>query len=118
MNKSLILLIIIGILLSLGAPPLSAKITYDQTDKTDKKEWMEHCMGVVQTVLGDESAQFEKVFFALSADNVPVTCGQMKAQKQSGAEKITRFFSAGTAELTHIEGKEAGFEALWDIYCK
>ncbi len=118
MNNSLKILVIMGMLLSLGTPPLYAKIAYDQTEKTDKKEWMEHCMGVVQAVLGDESAHFEKVFFALSADNVPVSCGRMKIQEQSGAEKITRFFSADTAELTHIEGKEAGFEALWDIYCK
>lgn len=118
MNKSLTILVITGMLLCLGTPPLSAKVAYDQAEKTDKKEWMEHCMEVVQTVLGDESAQFEKVFFTLSADNVPFTCGQMRVLQQSGAEKITRFFSGGTAELTHIEGKEAGFEALWDIYCK
>ena len=118
MKKSLTILAVTGMLFSLATTPLFAKISYDQTEKTDKKEWMDHCMEVVQTVLGDESAQFEKVFFTLSADNVPFTCGQVKIQKQSGTAKTAKFFSAGTPELTHIQGKEAGFEALWDIYCK
>ena len=118
MLKSLRIAFLTGTIIALATYPLYAKITYEQTEKADKKEWMEHCMGVVQTVLGNESAQFENVFFTLSADNVPFTCGEVKIQQQSGAEENTRFLSAGTVELTHIEGKEAGFDALWDIYCK
>lgn len=92
-----------------------------RTASTGGKEiaWVENGKSAVRTILKDpESAQFRNVYFSRGLDDIPVACGEVNSKNSLGGYTgYQRFVSAGTTELTYLEGQVADFDKVWAKFC-
>ena len=93
---------------------------YTKTADAKKIAWMDKGMNAVKQRLKDPiSTTFRNVYFHRTADNVPVTCGEVNAKNSYGAYTgFQSFISGGTLKLTILQSEVTDFPVLWNDLCQ
>lgn len=117
MKKSFLAVVLFAIASAAFAGPEDA---YDKTTDAKKIAWMQKGMEAVKAKLKDpKSSQFRRVYFHKSADQIPITCGEVNSKNGFGGYGgFQKFVSGGKTDLTFLEDEIEDFATVWNRFCQ